>query len=109
MSTPGTLTEPARRETRLPVVLTVRAFVHESDNSGSLACTYEISRHGVRLARLDGVEVVDQPVWLKRQERKARYRVSWIGAPGTPLEDQIGLELEDGVLIWDDAIIQNLA
>jgi hypothetical protein len=52
-----------------------------------------------------GVKVEGQIVFLQRQNRRARYRVIWIGKPGTKHADQVGVEcLEPNNVIWENDI-----
>lgn len=66
------------------------------------AKTVDISMHG---ARISGVNCWDYPgetVGIRCGTEKARYRIVWVGLPGTPLEGQIGVTCVDtGKYIWD--------
>ena len=39
-----------------------------------------------------GIKSVGQTIWLQRQNRRARYKVAWIGQEGTSLHGQVGVE-----------------
>ncbi len=46
-----------------------------------------------------------QTIWLQRQNRRAKYKVMWIGEPGTSLAGQVGVEsLEPSNVIWEPEI-----
>jgi hypothetical protein len=48
---------------------------------------------------------VGQTIWLQRQNRRARYKVTWIGEAGSSLEGQVGVEsLEPYNVIWEPEI-----
>ncbi|MGZ4876111.1 MAG: hypothetical protein ACXV5R_13135, partial [Candidatus Angelobacter sp.] len=52
-----------------------------------------------------GIKSVGQTIWLQRQNRRARYKVSWIGQSGTSQEGQVGVEsLEPANVIWEPEI-----
>jgi len=92
-----------RRETR--VAKTIRVSVKGVDRSGhsyvQSAQALDVSRHG---ARLDGVGFVTWPgetIVVKRRWRSASFRVLWVGEPGSPQADQVGLfALEPNKSIW---------
>lgn len=83
----------SRREKRLPVQVPVR--VRGVDPHGQTfsqsAQAIDVSRHG---ARLDGIGYVTQPgetIEVKRRWHSARFRVLWVGHPGTPEAGQAGI------------------
>src|SRR5262249_5687385 len=82
----------SRKERRLPVAVRVRVFPDVEATESHLCCTYEISTFGARLVAPAGVKVEGQVVFLQRQSRRARYKVIWIGKPGTKHADQVGVE-----------------
>lgn len=82
-----------RREKRLPVdvAVRVRGVDVEGQRYTQSAQAMDVSRHG---ARLDGIGYVAQPgqmIEVKRRWRSARFRVLWVGHPGTPEAGQVGL------------------
>ena len=102
MSTFKSFIESIHREERLRTEVEVKVLFNEDDACPFSSYTHEVTRSGVRLARVGGIQEVEQCLWLQRKDRKAKYRVIWIGAPGTILEGQIGLELMDtNVTIWE--------
>lgn len=70
-----------------------------------MACTYEVSLKGCKLANTMGLTTVDQLVMLNRKNRKATYKVVWIN----PNQKQVGLQIaESEKLIWDDELASRL-
>jgi hypothetical protein len=69
------------------------------------AMTVDITTTG---ARLEGTARPLQKgciVGIQHAISKARYRVAWVGAGGTQVQNQIGLQLVDsGKLIWGRVI-----
>ena len=83
----------SRREKRVPVNVAVRVRGVDADGQRytQSAQAMDVSRHG---ARLDGIGYVAQPgqmIEVKRRWRSARFRVLWVGTPGTPEAGQAGL------------------
>lgn len=96
----------ARRDgNRLHIAVPVKVFPDIKSFESQLCCTYEISPRGARIALLPGIKEVGQMIYLQRQNRRARYKVSWIGEPGTSQEGQVGVEsLEPANVIWENEI-----
>jgi hypothetical protein len=98
-----------RREQRLHIAVPVKVFSDLKTTDSQTCCTYEISLIGVRLVAPQGITEVGQVVSLQRQGRRARFKVIWIGKPGTPHEGQVGVEtLEPHNVIWDNEIKNRL-
>lgn len=94
-----------RQEKRLHLAVPVKVFPDIASIESQNCCTYEISTHGARLVAPAGIKAVGQTIWLQRQNRRARYKVIWIGEPGTSLESQVGVEtLEPANVIWEPEI-----
>src|SRR6266481_1272386 len=99
-----TATDP-RREKRIHVAVPVKIFLDSNSASCQLCCTYEISLVGARLVAVSGVAQVGQTIWLQRHNKRAKYRVIWIGAPATAQSGQIGVEtLEPASVIWENEL-----
>jgi hypothetical protein len=83
----------------------VRVWVYGTDPSGNpfsqTAYSVDVSRSG---ARLEGVGFLTAPgmtIEIKRGWKKARFRVVWVGGPGTSRAGQVGvLCLEPDKNIW---------
>ncbi len=92
-----------RQEYRIAKV--VRVSVRGVDRNGNSflqsANAIDLSRNG---ARLDGVGFLTWPgetIEVKRGWKKARFRVVWVGQPGTQQANQIGIcSLEPDKSIW---------
>lgn len=94
-----------RREKRLNVAVPVKVFLDPQNSESEACCTFEISMVGARLMRFRGVEKVGQNVWLQRHNRRAAYKVIWIGLPNTNQEGQVGVEvLEPSNIIWENEL-----
>jgi PilZ domain len=63
--------------------------------------TLDISKSG---ARLKGIKHWDYPgeiIGVRHGAEKARFKIVWVGAPGTPIDGQIGVQcIESGRYIW---------
>ncbi len=81
-----------RQEKRLHLAVPVKVFPDITSIESQNCCTYEISTRGARLVAPAGIKSVGQTIWLQRHNRRARYKVVWIGEPGTSLESQVGVE-----------------
>src|SRR5215471_14161525 len=91
-----------RHEKRLHIAVPVKVFPDVASSESQNCCTYEISTQGARLVAPPGIKAVGQTIWLQRQNRRAKYKVMWIGEPGTSLSGQVGVEsLEPGNVIWE--------
>jgi hypothetical protein len=94
-----------RHEKRLHLAVPVKVFPDVASIESQNCCTYEISATGARLVMPPGIKSVGQTIWLQRQNRRARYRVAWIGQDGTSQQGQVGVEtLEPGNVIWEPEI-----
>lgn len=94
-----------RHERRLHLAVPVKVFPDISSIESHNCCTYEISTNGARLVAPPGIKNAGQVIWLQRQNRRAKYKVAWIGEPGTSLEGQVGVEsLEPSNVIWEPEI-----
>ncbi|HEX4603894.1 MAG TPA: PilZ domain-containing protein [Candidatus Angelobacter sp.] len=98
-------TADKRHEKRLHLAVPVKVFPDVASIESQNCCTYEISTNGARLVAPPGIKNVGQTIWLQRQNRRARYKVAWIGEVGTSLEGQVGVEsLEPSNVIWEPEI-----
>ena len=94
-----------RREKRLNVAVPVKLFLDPTSTVPQHCCTYEISMVGARLVAVSGINKVGQDIWLQRHNKRARYRVVWIGQPETVQAGQIGVEvLEPANIIWENEL-----
>jgi hypothetical protein len=94
-----------RDDKRLHIAVPVKVFPDLKSLESQHCCTYEISPRGARIALLPGIREVGQTIYLQRQNRRARYKVAWIGEAGTSREGQVGVEcLEPANVIWESEI-----
>jgi len=94
-----------RREKRLHLAVPVKVFPDVASMETQACCTYEISTTGARLVAPPGITRVGQIIWLQRQNRRAKYKVIWIGEPDSSLAGQVGVEtLEPANVIWEAEI-----
>jgi len=94
-----------RHEARLHIAVPVKVCPDLRATDWHSCCTYEISLHGARLATLPGITQVGQVIWVQRQNRRAKFKVAWIGEAGTSQSGQIGVEsTEPGNVIWESEI-----
>ncbi|HSM86623.1 MAG TPA: PilZ domain-containing protein [Candidatus Limnocylindrales bacterium] len=106
---PGSSTPPVvedrREERRIHVAIPVKVYLDIKSAEWQTCCTYEISQNGARLVALPGIKQVGQVIFVQRLNRRARYKVMWIGQPGTAQAGQVGVEsLEPGNVIWENEI-----
>jgi hypothetical protein len=74
------------------------------------ASTVDISAQGVRLSGVCSWNAPGEVVGLRYLNDKARYRIVWVGKPGTGLAGQLGLHcLDEGKVIWGDALAADAA
>jgi hypothetical protein len=98
-----------RKESRVYAVLPVKVSPHDQPAKVRAACTCEISARGARLMKVDGIGEGDV-LWISRHTRRAKFKVLWIGKPGSDLDGKIGVEsLEPDKFIWDDDLRSRLA
>jgi len=77
------------------MVLAVRVVGLAADGSNfdELIHTLDIAAKGVRLGGADRLGLkVGQVIEVRRKANKARFRVVWVGEPGTPRTGQAGLQ-----------------
>src|SRR5258708_3563614 len=95
----------ARREKRVHVAVPVKVFLDPASANCQLCCTYEISMIGARLVAVAGIEKVGQVLWLQRHNKRAKYRVVWLGEPKTDQAGQVGVEVVDNATaIWENEL-----
>ncbi len=75
------------------------------DNSGRAvnvsAWTVDVSRHGARVRGVNDWSAPGETVGVRHGMEKARFKIVWVGADGTPHQGQVGLLcVEAGKYIW---------
>jgi hypothetical protein len=94
-----------RQEPRLHIAVPVKVFADIRSAEWQSCCTYEISVLGARIAALPGIRQIGQVIWIQRHNRRAKYKVVWIGDAGTSLAGQMGVEsMEPANVIWENEI-----
>jgi hypothetical protein len=94
-----------RREKRLHLAVPVKVFPDIASLETQACCTYEISTTGARLVAPPGITRAGQIIFLQRQNRRAKYKVIWVGEPDSSLAGQVGVEtMEPGNMIWEAEI-----
>jgi hypothetical protein len=98
--------EDARQdEHRLHIAVPVKIFPDLKSFESHTCCTYEISSNGARIAAVPGIKQVGQLVFVQRHNRRARYKVAWIGEPHTSHAGQVGVESQEPAnVIWETEI-----
>jgi hypothetical protein len=88
----------------------VKVFPDTKSIESQACCTYEISTLGARLSALPTLTEVGQIIYIQRQNRRAKYKVAWIGEPETSQAGQVGVEcLEPANMIWENEIKSRIA
>jgi hypothetical protein len=107
-SVPGSespVLDSRRDEQRLHIAVPVKVFPDLKSFESHTCCTYEISPHGARIAAVPGIKQVGQLIFIQRHNRRARYKVAWIGNPDTTQAGQVGVELQEPAnVIWETEI-----
>lgn len=92
-----------RGKQRIKMVLPVKLWGQDAKGKPffQLAHTLDINRGGARLGGLQSLVNFDDTIEVQYRHKKARFRVAWVGRPGTPKANQIGIQyLEPEKDIW---------
>jgi hypothetical protein len=95
---------PERSGKRIHVALPIRVTYWDSENKPCLemACTYDISSRGARIAGLRCVKATGEIVAVERGRNRAFCRVIWVGEANSELHGQIGIQcVESERLMWE--------
>src|SRR5690349_3997849 len=87
----GSQAVDTRQEQRLHIAVPVKVFPDIRSAEWQTCCTYEISMIGARLASMAAINKVGQVIWIQRLNRRAKYKVIWIGQSGTSQAGQVGV------------------
>ncbi|MFQ5926043.1 MAG: PilZ domain-containing protein [Terriglobia bacterium] len=95
-----------RREQRLVITLPAKISGRDFNNNPFVQdCeTVDISRTGCRLRWIACLRGAGDTVEIHYGKEKARYKVSWIGEPGSKREGHVGLRVLDNKYIWGVAL-----
>lgn len=105
-STPSAATTvDPRQEKRVHLAVPVKVFPDIKSVESHSCCTYELSIAGARVAATPGICEEGQVIYLQRLNRRARYKVVWLGKPDTPQAGQMGvISMEPANVIWENEI-----
>jgi PilZ domain len=83
-----------RNEPRISVSREVEIRIDDSPALEEMHTTamIDLSHHGARIERPGFRLIPGDPVHLVSGDNEARFRVIWVGEPGSPQEGQIGLQ-----------------
>ena len=93
-----------RRQKRVRAALPVRTWFSAEDGKSVVhaACTLDVTPTGARLTGVRARTETGAILTVERGRSKARFRVIWVGEPGTPSEGHLGIECVDpGKWNWD--------
>ena len=93
-----------RCQKRVRVALPVRTWVSDEGGKSVLnaACTLDVTPTGARLTGMRIRTETGAILTVERGRSKARFRIIWVGEPGTPHEGHLGIEcLDAGKWNWD--------
>src|SRR5574341_494453 len=93
-----------RRQKRVRAALPVRTWVADQGGKSVLqaACTIDVTATGARLTGFRQQTEAGAILTVERGRSKARFRIIWVGEPGTPHEGHLGIEcLDGGKWSWD--------
>ena len=68
--------------------------------------TLDITPTGVRLGEVQCQLKAGDVIFLQYENEKARYKVMWVGVPGTAANGQVGLFCKEKKRIWGGALSQ---
>jgi hypothetical protein len=93
-----------RREPRVDKAVPVRIF--GTDTNGQIfsekLTTLNVSRHGAELGGVQAQLKMGEIIGLTYGTNKIHFRVMWVGQPGTPKQNRIGLlNLSPDKTLWD--------
>lgn len=92
-----------RIDDRLPTELSIRIWGMDSAGHpfSAQARTIDITRTGARIAGVEHVCQKGDVIGIQHGEQKARFRVVWVGSPGSAKAGQVGVHcVESGKYIW---------
>src|SRR5438067_13450317 len=82
-----------RREPRVELQLPIRVFGTDINGKAfsEQIVTIDVSRRGVKLSSVRAQIKVGETIGMTYGQTKGRFIVRWVGAPGTPRAEQIGI------------------
>lgn len=90
-----------RREKRshLAVPVRLKGAPRAAISDAETACTLDVTARGARLQSNAKLGVGDV-IWVERGTHRGRFKVAWVGAPGTAKSGQIGIECIESKFSW---------
>ncbi len=101
---PANLLLPDRFGKRIHVALPIRITYWDAGHRPRLemACTYDISPNGARIAGLRSIKEAGEIVAVERGRNRVYCRVAWIGEDNSELKGQVGLQcIEHDKQMWE--------
>jgi hypothetical protein len=97
----------ARRPAAEPihVALPVKVFSDARGLAPEWSCTYEITARSARLMRTASIKAVGQEIWIQRNNRRAKFRITWMSESDA---SQCRAESLEDRPIWDDDLLGRL-
>jgi len=92
-----------RSEPRVVRLSPVRVFGLDAAGQpvSQLVHTGDISKHGARIVGIRSWQIPGETIGLRYQDEKGRFRIIWVGRPGSPQDGHLGLRcVEPGKYIW---------
>jgi hypothetical protein len=93
-----------RRQKRVRAALPVRTWFSTEGGKPVLlaACTLDVTPTGARLTGVRAQTEAGAVLTVERGRNKARFRIIWVGEPGSPSEGHLGIEcLDAGRWNWN--------
>jgi hypothetical protein len=107
MSSFSELVAGMRKQERVSAALPVKISPLDRPTQVLHGCTREVSSKSACLMKIPGITEGDV-IWIARQNKRAKFKVSWVGVDGDRA-GQIGVEtLEPEKFIWDDELRNQL-
>lgn len=95
---------PIRRQSRKEVALSVRVYGTDTNGRPFSDCvsTVNVSLEGAMIEGLNRPIRVGEVIGLSYGKNKARFRVQWVGQPGTVQHGRMGIQsVVPGNCVWD--------
>jgi len=94
-----------RREKRIAAIFPIRLWGMDANGRPFIEAskTVNVSRSGALLSDVPAKLVLGDVIGLRCNQKKYRFRVVWIGTPGSSDATNVGLQsLDSGEWIWED-------
>src|SRR3954463_7232632 len=94
-----------RKKPRVKMVVPIRIWGTDSSAQpfNVLAYTLNVSTSGARIGGVKAQLGVGDAVTIQYKQKRALFKVVWVGMPGNPTQDQTGVSLlEQDLQIWSE-------